>query len=87
MAQHFGDYYYPEFADTVKYIEKDILIWIIKQQCSDWDESKWKCFKDCQLNVNDGLRQIKWLNIVDPAMEKWASTERQRFFVMCHVLS
>jgi hypothetical protein len=35
MAQHFGDYYYPEFADTVKYILKDIFICIIKQQCSD----------------------------------------------------
>jgi len=35
MAQHFGDYYYPEFTDTVKYILKDICICIIKQQRSD----------------------------------------------------
>jgi len=35
MVWHFGDYYYPEFADTVKYILKDIFICIIKQQCSD----------------------------------------------------
>jgi hypothetical protein len=35
MAQHVGDYYYPEFVDTVKYILKDIFICIIKQQCSD----------------------------------------------------
>ena len=35
MARYFGDYYYPEFADTVKYILKDIFICIIKQQCSD----------------------------------------------------
>jgi len=42
MARHFGDYYYPEFADTVKYILKDILICIITEQCSDLEESKWK---------------------------------------------
>jgi len=35
MARHFGHYYYPEFADTAKYILKDIFICIIKQQCSD----------------------------------------------------
>ena len=40
MARHFGDYYYPEFADTVKYILKDILICIITEQCSDLEESK-----------------------------------------------
>jgi hypothetical protein len=32
--------------------------------------------------VNDGLRQIKWLNNVDTPMAKWASMERQRFLVM-----
>jgi hypothetical protein len=32
--------------------------------------------------VNDGLCQIKWLHIVDTAMAKWASMERQRFLVM-----
>jgi len=40
MARHFGDYYYPELVDTVKYILKDIFICIIKEQCSDQDESK-----------------------------------------------
>jgi hypothetical protein len=35
MAWHFGDYYYPEFADTVKYILKDIFTFIITEQCSD----------------------------------------------------
>ena len=34
MARHCGDYYYPEFADTVKYILKNILICIITEQCS-----------------------------------------------------
>jgi hypothetical protein len=37
MSWHLGDYYYAEFADTVKYILKDIFICIIKQQCSDQD--------------------------------------------------
>jgi len=40
MARHFGDYYYPEFADTVKYILKYIFICIIKEQCSDQEEVK-----------------------------------------------
>jgi len=47
MARHFGDYYYDEFADTVKYILQDIFIWIIKEQCSDQEESKWKRYKGC----------------------------------------
>jgi len=38
MAWHFGDYYYPEFADTVKYILQDIFICIITEQCSDQEE-------------------------------------------------
>jgi len=42
MALHFGDHYYPEFADTVKYILKDIFLSIIKEQCSDQEESKQK---------------------------------------------
>jgi len=42
MAWHFGNYYYPEFADTVKYISTDRLLCIIKEQCSDQKESKWK---------------------------------------------
>jgi hypothetical protein len=32
MAWHFGDYYHPEYADTVKHILKDICIRIIKEQ-------------------------------------------------------
>jgi len=39
MAWQFGDYYYPEFVDTVKYILKDIFICIINEQCSDQEES------------------------------------------------
>jgi len=42
MARDFGDSYHPEFADTVKYILKDIFICIIQEQCSDQEESKWK---------------------------------------------
>jgi len=40
--QDFGVYYYLQLADTVKYISKDIFICIIKEQCSDQGESKWK---------------------------------------------
>jgi len=40
MAPNFGDYYYPEFADAVNYFLKDIFICIIKEQCSDQEESK-----------------------------------------------
>jgi len=40
MARHIGEYYYPEFADTAKYILKDIFICIIEEQCSDQEESK-----------------------------------------------
>jgi len=40
MARHFGDYYYAEFADTVKFIVKDIFICSIKEQCSYQEESK-----------------------------------------------
>jgi len=40
MARHFGEYYYPEFTDTVKHILKDIFICIIKEQCNDQEESK-----------------------------------------------
>jgi hypothetical protein len=39
MAQHFGDYHYPEFAVPVKHILKDIFVCIIKQQYNDQDES------------------------------------------------
>jgi hypothetical protein len=41
MAGHTsGDYYYPEFTDTVKYIVNDTFICIIKEQYSDQKESK-----------------------------------------------
>jgi len=40
MAWHFGDYFYLEFANTVKYILKDQFICIITEQCSDQEESK-----------------------------------------------
>jgi len=65
----FGDSYY-------------IYLSIIKEQRSDQEESEWKRQKGSQNNVNDGLCQIKWLRIVDTAMAKWASTERQRFLFM-----
>jgi len=42
MARHFGDYYYPEFADTVKYILQDIFISIFNEQYSYQEESKMK---------------------------------------------
>jgi len=41
-ARDIGDYYYLQLVDTVKYIIKDIFICIIKEQCSDQEESKWK---------------------------------------------
>jgi len=40
--QDFGVYYYLQLADTVKYILQDIFICIIKAQCSDQEESRWK---------------------------------------------
>jgi len=59
-----------------------IYLCIIKAQRSDQEESKWKHQKGSQNNVNDGLCQINGLHIVDTAMAKWASTERQQFLVM-----
>jgi hypothetical protein len=41
--QDFVHYYYLKLADTVKFILKEIFIYIIKEQCSDQGESKWKC--------------------------------------------
>jgi len=38
MARHFGDYYYTEFADTVKQILNDIFICIITEQYSDQEK-------------------------------------------------
>jgi hypothetical protein len=40
MARHLEDYDYAGFPDTVKYILQVIFIWIIKEQCSDLEESK-----------------------------------------------
>ena len=45
MVRHFGDYYSPAFADTVKYILKNIFTCIITEQCSD------------QENVNVNVRK------------------------------
>jgi hypothetical protein len=55
-----------------------IYLCIIKEQHIDQEESKWKHQNGSYHNVHDGLRQIKWLQIVDTAMAKWASTERQQ---------
>jgi len=68
-APHFGDWYY-------------MWLCIIKEQCSDQEENKWKYYKDCQCNVNDRLWEIKWLHIVDSPMTTWASTEHKQFLVM-----
>jgi len=51
--QDFRLYYYLQFADTLKYILKNIFIGIIKEQCSDQGASKWKYLKGCQNNVSD----------------------------------
>jgi hypothetical protein len=40
LARLFGDYYFPEFADTVKYILKDIFICSNKEQYSDQEENE-----------------------------------------------
>jgi hypothetical protein len=82
MAQHCGDYYYPALADTVKYILHNIFICIIKEQCSDHEDSKWKRYIGCHINVNDGLHQIKWLHIGDTPVAKWASMDCQQLWVM-----
>ena len=39
MEQVFGVYYYLQLADTLKCILKDIFICIMKEQCSDKEES------------------------------------------------
>jgi len=43
----FGSYYYLKLAETVKYTLKNIFICIIKEQCSDQQESELKCLKGC----------------------------------------
>jgi len=68
-TRDFADYYY-------------IYLSIVKAQRSDQEESEWKHQKGSQNNVNDGLCQINWLHIMDTAMPKEASTERQWFLVM-----
>jgi hypothetical protein len=40
MTQHSGDYYYPQFGDTVWSIINDIFIFIIKEQYSEQKESE-----------------------------------------------
>ena len=54
-----GVYYYLQLEDTVKYILKNEFICIIKEQCSDQGESKRKCNKGCQNNINHILQQFK----------------------------
>jgi hypothetical protein len=36
----FGPHDYPDIADTLNYILKDMFICIIKEQCSDHEESQ-----------------------------------------------
>jgi len=57
MKGDFGVYYYLQLADTLKYILKDILICIIKEQCFDEGESIWRRYKGCQNTINDLLHQ------------------------------
>jgi hypothetical protein len=33
--QYFWVFHYLQLADTLKYLVKDIIIWYIKEQCSD----------------------------------------------------
>jgi len=56
-TRDFGEYYY-------------LYLCIIKEQSSDQEDSKSKCQKDSQNDVNDGLCQINWLHIGDTAMAK-----------------
>jgi len=60
MERDFWVYYYPQLADTLKYILKDIFICIIKEQCSDEGENTWRRYKGCQNTINDILGQINW---------------------------
>jgi len=77
--QDFWVYYDLQSANTVKCNLMDIFIGIIKEQCSDEGESKWKQQKGCQNNVNDILCQINWLHIADTHIAKWELPERQQF--------
>jgi len=78
----FGLYYYLQLADTVKYILKYILIYIIKEQYTDNGKNQQKLKKCCQDNVNDKWCQNKWLHIADVPLAKWASPECQQFNVL-----
>jgi len=60
MERDFWGYNYLQLADTLKYILKDILIWIIKEQCSDEGESIWRQYKGRWNTINDILCQMKW---------------------------
>jgi len=60
MKRDFWVYYYLQLADTLKFILKDIVICIIKEQCSDEGESIWRRYKSCQNTINNILRQNKW---------------------------
>jgi len=75
----FWVYYYLQLEDTMKYILKNIFIWIIKEQFHRKGEGTWRQLKGCQNPINDILCQFKSLHIVDTPVAKWASTERQRF--------
>jgi len=54
-------YYYLQLADTLKYILKDIFICIIKEQCSDEGESRWRWYKGCQNTIHDILTMPNWI--------------------------
>jgi len=53
MQGVFGVYYYVQIADTLKCILNDIFISIIKEQCSDKEESTRRHYKGCQNTVDD----------------------------------
>ena len=48
MAQDVGGYYYPEFADTVKYISKNIFICIFTEQCGEEEKVNVNVRKDAK---------------------------------------
>jgi len=63
-------YYYLHLADTWQSILNDILICIIKEQCSDEWESTWRQYNGRQNTINDILCQIRWKHIADTPMAK-----------------
>jgi len=74
----FLGHYNLQFADTVKYILKNIFICIIKEQYADHGQSTWRLWNGCQNIVNDKLCQIERLHIADTLVAKWASTQHQQ---------